>query len=180
MPYLRNKSTSAVVGPLVSDSAEFIYLAAQRSGIQTVWEQVSWAEIGQAGAVSTFSLTAVVSATGAAVSASFLVGAAPVSGRVVSATYSPNAAITGAATNNRTLQVVDVAAGAGTTVLASLNFAAGTNATANTATTLPLQGTAGTLGSIAAGDQIQFQSNAVGTGIADPGGLLIVTFAREA
>jgi hypothetical protein len=99
---------------------------------------------------------------------------------VVSAvTYAPVTAITGAATNNRTVSLVNKGQdGTGTTVIATLNFANGTNAAASDERSIPLSGTPANL-EVAAGDVLQWQSAAVGTGIADPGGLVAVTTAAD-
>lgn len=100
-------------------------------------------------------------------------------GTVTQVTYTPDGTITGAATNNRTVQLVNKGqSGAGSTVVASLNFASGTNATAADEKTIPLSGTPANL-IVAAGDVLEWQSNAVGTGIADPGGLVKVTIDRN-
>lgn len=100
-------------------------------------------------------------------------------GVVKSVSYVPAAAITGAATNNRTLSLVNKgAAGAGTTVIATLNFASGTNAAADVARAITLSGTAANL-AVAVGDILQWQSTHIGTGIADPGGLAVVTIGRS-
>lgn len=99
-------------------------------------------------------------------------------GTVTSVTYTPDGTITGAATNNRTVQLVNKGqSGAGSTVIATLNFANGTNATAGDEKTIPLSGTPANL-VVAAGDVLEWQSNAVGTGIADPGGLVKVNIDR--
>lgn len=99
-------------------------------------------------------------------------------GTVTGVTYVPSAAITGAATNNRTVALVNKgAAGSGSTSIASLTFASGTNASANVETAVTLSGTAANL-NVAAGDVLQWQSTANGTGLADPGGLVRVTISR--
>lgn len=98
---------------------------------------------------------------------------------VTAVTYTPNAAITGAATNNRTISVIDKGpANAGTTVVATVNYGLGTNAAAYTETAIPLSGTAANL-QTAAGDVLVATSVHVGTGITDPGGLLRVALARR-
>jgi hypothetical protein len=103
---------------------------------------------------------------------------APFAGTVTAVEYVPESAITGAATNNRTVSLVNKGqAGSGTTVIATLNFASGVNAAANDQKTIPLSGTAADL-VVAEGDVLQWRSVAVGTGIADPGGLVRVTVSR--
>lgn len=104
---------------------------------------------------------------------------APFACTVTSVTYTPSALITGAATNNRTLQLRNKGqAGAGTTVVASLNFANGTNATAFDETAIPLSGTPANL-VLATGDVLALQSLHILTGITDPGGMVRVTVSRN-
>lgn len=108
-----------------------------------------------------------------------IVGQAPFACTVTAVEYLAEAAITGAATNNRTLSLVNKGqAGSGTTTVASLNFASGTNAAANDERVITLSGTAADL-VLAAGDTLLWRSVAVGTGIADPGGLVRVTLSRS-
>lgn len=103
---------------------------------------------------------------------------APFACTVTSVSYIAEAAITGAATNNRTVSLVNKGqAGAGTTTVASLTFASGVNAAANDDTAITLSGTAANL-VLAAGDTLQWRSIHVLTGITDPGGLVRVTVAR--
>lgn len=101
-----------------------------------------------------------------------------VSGRaatVSAVTYTPLTTITGAATNNRTVNLVNLGqAGSGSTVVATLNFGNGTNATGGVPKAITLSATPANL-VVAGGDVLQWQSVHVGTGIADPGGLVVVT-----
>lgn len=102
----------------------------------------------------------------------------PYAGTVTAVQYVPEAAITGAATNNRTVSLVNKGqAGSGTTVVATLTFASGTNATANNEVSLTLSSTAADL-VVAEGDTLQWRSIANGTGLADPGGIARVTVSR--
>jgi hypothetical protein len=102
----------------------------------------------------------------------------PFDGTVTAVEYVPEAAVTGAATNNRTVSLVNKGAdGAGTTVAASLTFGAGTNATANNEVAVTLSGTAANL-AVAEGDTLLWRSVHNGTGLADPGGLVRVTVSR--
>jgi hypothetical protein len=104
---------------------------------------------------------------------------APYDGTVSYVGYVPAAGVTGANTNTRQVQLVNRGqAGSGTTVVATLSFVSGTNGVANDEVTVPLSGTAGAT-TIAAGDVLQWQSNAVGTGQADPGGFARVTLDRS-
>lgn len=107
-----------------------------------------------------------------------VIGQAQFAGTVTRVEYVPEAAITGAATNNRTLSLINKGqAGSGTTVVASLNFGNGTNATANNEVALTLSATASDL-VIAEGDTLVWRSLHIGTGITDPGGVARVTMSR--
>jgi hypothetical protein len=98
-------------------------------------------------------------------------------GVVTSVTYSTVTAITGANTNTRSVTLVNKGqSGAGTTAIATLQFNSGVNTTASDEKTITLSSTAADL-VVAAGDVLQWQSTHVGTGIADPGGLVSVTIA---
>lgn len=115
-------------------------------------------------------------ATGADLST--VIGPAPCSGTVSKVEYFPLATITGAATDNRAVAVVNAGqAGSGTTSVATLAFGSGSNATGLATKTVTLSGTAGNL-AVVEGDVLKWDSTHVGTGIADPGGLLRVTILR--
>ena len=104
---------------------------------------------------------------------------APFDCTVTAVQYVPEAAITGADTNSRTVSLVNKgAAGSGTTTVASLALTNGVNATANDEKAITLSGTAANL-VLAAGDTLLWRSIHVGTGIADPGGLVRITLSRN-
>ena len=108
-----------------------------------------------------------------------VLGQAPFAGVVTSVQYVPEAAITGAATNNRTVSLVNKGqAGSGTTTVASLTFDNGVNAAANDEKAITLSGTATNL-VLAAGDTLQWRSIHVATGITDPGGVVRITISRS-
>lgn len=108
-----------------------------------------------------------------------VLGQAQFAGTVTKVEYVPEAAIAGAATNNRTFSLVNKGqAGSGTITVATLTFGAGINATANNEVALTLSATASDL-VVAEGDTLLWRSVAVGTGIADPGGVARVTFSRS-
>lgn len=110
----------------------------------------------------------------AAASSSLIPVRVPRAGTVQAVYYVPVTTITGAATNNRTHSVINKGqAGAGTTVAATLNYASGTNAPANQSRIIALSGTAADL-NVAEGDVLNLSSAAVGTGIADPGGIWVL------
>ncbi len=110
---------------------------------------------------------------------SFVIGRAPYAGTVTSVTYTPEAAITGAATNHRAIRVRNRGQdGSGSTVVAELAFDNGVNATAFDEKTITVSGTAANL-TVVEGDVLELFSDAVGTGIADPGGVVRVTISRD-
>lgn len=100
---------------------------------------------------------------------------APRAATVSAVSYVPVTTITGANTNTRKVVLVNLGqTGSGNTVVATLQFDSGVNATAGQAKTITLSGTAANL-VLAAGDVLQWQSTHVGTGIADPGGLVAIS-----
>ncbi|MDT0302906.1 hypothetical protein [Streptomonospora wellingtoniae] len=108
-----------------------------------------------------------------------VIAQAPFDCTVVAVEYVPEAAITGADGNSRAVSVVNKGAdGAGATEVAALEFASGTDASANDETALALSGTAADA-DLDGGDTLQWRSLAVGTGMADPGGLVRVTVERR-
>lgn len=107
-----------------------------------------------------------------------ILGEAPFAGTVTSVTYTPDADITGANTNTRRVALINRGAnGAGATVVAELQFNAGTNAVGGDELTIPLSGTPANR-NVAEGDMLAWFSDAVGTGLADPGGLAQIAIAR--
>lgn len=107
---------------------------------------------------------------------------APFTGKVIEVTYTPTAAVTGAASPaSRTLSLVNRGqSGAGTTVVASLALVGGVNLVQYDEKSLTLSATASDL-LVTAGDELTLTSTAVtsGTGLADPGGTWTVTFERN-
>jgi len=104
---------------------------------------------------------------------------APFDCTVTAVEYVPEAGITGAATNHRTVSLVNKGQdGSGSTAVASLTFDNGVNATAYNERAIILSGTAANL-DLAAGDTLQWQSIHVATGITDPGGVVRVTVSRR-
>ena len=104
---------------------------------------------------------------------------APRDGTITAVTYATVTAITGANTNTRSESLVNKGqAGAGSTVIATLQFDLGVNTVASDEKTITLSGTPANL-NVVAGDVLQWQSTHIGTGIADPGGLVAVTLAAK-
>lgn len=131
----------------------------------------------QAPLVRTLQAQVAAAAVGATTVTEF--GEAPFDGTVTRVAYIPSATITGANTNSRTFTVTNQGqAGAGTTNVATLAMTAGVNATGDDARTITLNATAANL-VVAQGDVLTFESTSVGTGIADPGGTVIVEITRS-
>ena len=104
---------------------------------------------------------------------------APFAGTVTGVTYTPDAAITGANTNTRRVALLNKGDdGSGTTIVAELQFNSGVDAVAGDEEAITLSATAANL-DVAAGDVLAWESEAVGTGLADPGGLVQVTISRD-
>jgi hypothetical protein len=104
---------------------------------------------------------------------------APFSGRVAGASYTPEANITGADAESRTLTIVNKGTdGNGTTVVATLAFTAGINASDFDEKAFTLSATPANL-QVARGAILAVASTHVGaTGLADPGGLVQVEITR--
>lgn len=108
-----------------------------------------------------------------------IIAQAPFDCTVTAVQYVSEAAITGANTNTRSVSLINKGqAGAGTTTVATLQFDSGVNATANDERAITLSGTPANL-VLAAGDTLLWRSLHIGTGQADPGGLVRVTVTRN-
>lgn len=108
-----------------------------------------------------------------------ILGVAPFAGRIVSAEYIPNATIVGADTDTRIHRVYNRKDdNTGSVIMASLQFDEGEDAPAKIAKALTLSATAAHL-LVEAGDVLEYNSAAVGDGIADGGGKVIVKLARS-
>lgn len=97
----------------------------------------------------------------------------------VAVSFVPDTVLTGANTDSRTLSAQNKgAAGAGTTEVASKAFTSGVNAPAFDETTITESAVSGAIDG-AEGDIVSFKSTSVGgTGLAQPAGLVILTFTR--
>lgn len=113
-----------------------------------------------------------------------VLGAAEFDGTVAGVKYIPDAGLTSNDTNYRTLSIVNKGAnGAGATSAASsaTKTAGGGGTgdfTAFKAVSIALSGTPANL-AFASGDVLAFSSVHVGTGVADPGGVVEVTLSRS-
>jgi hypothetical protein len=97
---------------------------------------------------------------------------------VTAAAIIASAAITGANTDSRTVQLHNRGqAGSGTTLVASKAFTTGVNAAADDETALTLSAVADAT-DVAEGDILEFTSLHVGDGLAAPAFTGIVTFSR--
>lgn len=113
-----------------------------------------------------------------AVSTNSIVHVATRAGTVTAVTYTPLASQTGSATA-RTYTLVNLGqTGVGTTIVATLALVGGVNTVAGDEKAITLSATPANL-VLAAGDVLQWQSAAVGAGIADPGGLVTISIAAN-
>jgi hypothetical protein len=113
------------------------------------------------------------------VDGSVVIGKAPFAGTVSAVGFIPNAAIAGQATNTRRVAVTNrTSAGLGVNEAALLQFNSGVNAVQYDEKAITLHGTPGNL-VVAAGDVLTWDSTTPGTGLADPGGLVIVEITRS-
>jgi hypothetical protein len=123
-------------------------------------------------------LEATVPAVAADADADQVIAEVPRDGKVIEVTYVPEGNVTGDSTESRHLTVVNKAAdGNGTTVVASLDFDTGVNATDFNEIAFTRSAVAGAT-TVEAGDVLAFVSTHEGeTGLADPGGRVTVKVA---
>lgn len=121
-----------------------------------------------------------IPAVGAAVAQDQTIGEAPFAGTVTAVTFTPEANITGQATDYRTYQVINKGAdGNGTTVVASLAFSSAPVAAADfDEKALTLSVVAGAT-AVAEGDILAWNEIVTGNGLASPGGLVQVELSRS-
>ncbi len=124
-------------------------------------------------------LRQVIPASAQAAGADIILGIAPFAGVITSVKYIPDTDITGANTNTRKVSLVNRgSSGSGTTEMAALSFTSGVNGTAFAAKTITLSATEANL-AFAAGNVLAWKSEAVASGLADPGGTVEVTISRS-
>ena len=166
MTHLKNLVTGAVTESLDSGSEVYRKLILQTVENKPKWEGISVTDIAS---VAKRVLVAEVPALGLAVDDTVrLTPGAEEGGKITSAEYTPDADITGAETNTRTLTVVDVTGSAGTT-LCTLAFTSTVDAEAGVAKAFAVNSAA-----LTAGHPVEVASTHAGTGIADPGGIVTV------
>lgn len=113
----------------------------------------------------------------AATADSWNIGEVTVDGVVSSVSFTPEAAITGHATDYRGFVLVNKGqSGSGTTSIATLNTT--TTLVADDEKALNLTGTLPNR-AVAVGDILEFQSGVNGAGVVDPGGLVQVTISKS-
>ncbi len=156
-------------GSIVVDTLNDLISTYQRGG---------WVSTASASSV-TQTRTVTVAAVAEAADGTTLLGVAPFAGFVSSVSFIASSTLTGQATNFRTLGVKNLgAAGDGTTVVASLAFSsAPVVATALVPKAITLSAVESAT-AVASGDVLQWTSVHTLTGLADPGGVVVVTFTR--
>lgn len=177
MGYLKNTQNGAVSQLLNSDSAEYQKVSALRipgSANLSLWEEVAEEDVNFGGPRAI-----ILNEPGAAVGADETVtmpGEPGRPGNITQANLFTDADLIGAATNSRTITVVQGSAqGAGSparTVLATLALVAGVNALKGAASPNFTINQAAFIG----GAPLEVASTHIGTGIADPGGLVVVLY----
>ena len=111
---------------------------------------------------------------------SFTIGEVPATGRVTACSYAPEAASTGDNTHYRTYTLVNKgAAGAGSTVIATIALTTGVNLVAFDEKDATLSATAADL-VVTEGDILAWVSTPTGNGLVDPGGTVKVVVERAA
>lgn len=106
------------------------------------------------------------------------VAEAPFDGTVTAVRFTPDAAITGATATKRTMTLENRGqAGAGTTVIATLDFITGVNATKHDEIDFTLSVVANAT-NVVTGDILVCKEAVTSTGTANPGGTIEVTFSR--
>lgn len=175
--FLRRKSDSAVSQNLASESPEYQSLAALRDPVNTQYPL--WEEVAEEDIVASNPRAWIINDPGAATAAGETASAgAPARPGTITAVvlFANSPGIVGQATNSRTITVVQgTAPGAGAparTTLATLALVAGVNAPAGQASTAFTINSANFI----EGSPLEVVSAAVGTGLADPGGLVVITY----
>lgn len=167
MNYLKRISDGAVTTGLDHDSDVYRALVATK-----LYEDVS---SPQADAATARLLVATLKASAVGADQTALLSDEQETAITVSAVgYVPASAITGADTNSRTISVIAGPDKASPISVASKAFTSGVNAAASPTETVITLGTA----AVPAGEPIIAKSLHVGTGIADPGGVITVTYTE--
>lgn len=124
-------------------------------------------------------LRTVVPDAAQAAAANTPIGVVPFAGVITRVSYVADTLLTGANSNTRRVSLVNRGqTGAGSTEAAALQFNSGVDAAAFDETAITLSATAVNR-NVAAGDVLAWASAAVGSGLADPGGLVQVEISRS-
>jgi hypothetical protein len=163
--HLKNVASGAVTEEIDTESEVFRKLIAQTASGKPAWEETSITDI--TGGTSRV-LVAKIPALAVGVDESVkLSGGVNKGGEITGVTYTPDEVITGAATNFRKLTIVNLDT---TTVQATLAFESGTNAEAGVAKAFTVNSAA-----VVGGQALELLSKHEGTGLADPGGIVLCT-----
>ena len=120
-----------------------------------------------------------IPAAGAAVDQDTIIGEAPFDGTLAGATLFPEAAVTGATATKRTFTIVNKGqAGAGTTVMATLDLVTGENLVAYDEKAFTLSVVAGATAFVA-GDVLAVNETHAGAGTAHSGGKVKLELSRS-
>lgn len=198
MSYLRNKISNAVTASLDAQGVVYRALIAQkvaatqqvspdpsvkgeegaaftiRAG-EPLWEDIP---IERAETFANRVLAGVLDPAGAAVDTrAILSDGLDRDITITAATYTPNAAIKGAETNSRTVSIIDVTEAAAPVTAAKAALVAGVESPAGVEKALGLEEAAKL--KVKAGANVVANSAHVGTGIPDPGGIVLVTYTHD-
>ena len=116
-----------------------------------------------------------VPASAATIDTQVIIGPCRYRATVQSVSYIPAGNVTGVSGDNRTLTVTNHGTGASTVSVASLPLVSGSDLADNVAATITLA--SGSARDVEVGDVLGFASTKQSAGVADPGGLVIVTLA---
>lgn len=174
MGFLKNKASGAVAQNLPGDSILYQQIAGLRDvNGQPTWEEISSQDIGAANRIMVIPQNL---ALGAAVNETVSSQEPDRPGTITAAVYIANSpGIVGAATNSRTLTIVQGSAqgvAVARTTLATLALVAGVNApTGQPSTAFTIN-----VAAFISDAPLEVVSTAVGAGLADPGGLVLITY----
>jgi hypothetical protein len=176
--FMRNSQTGTIISGVDDTSQEYEHLVDLRDAHNNpIWEVASESQAEAAGQITSEAgyrgLSKVVAAVATAgADLSTVMGTPDANGHVTKVEYFPLAGQNGANTNSRTLTVTKTT---GAITFATLALTSGVNLTANQPSAYTLSGTSTDL-DILTTDTLTAVSTHVGTGITDPGGLVLVTY----
>jgi hypothetical protein len=175
MPYFRNTDTGAIT-PFVTEAGPSF--TAYKTVRSPVTSKPQFEQVGEDQAVVLLQAILPAAAAGATSTVAVSVPASIqdmtgiTGGTVIEVDYYPLTTINGAATNNRTIAVADTTK---TSTIVTESLGAGTNLTGSQMNSL----TPITAPAVSGGDTLTVTSTPVGTGIADPGGIVFISILIE-